>query len=185
VTVASWFIIVGGVMQVAGVIVTFTGAMRTWNEFSPDERLFANEMRHVRSFAYSIHRRFRALINRPVPARVSSVRGGAAIRSSGRGNLTTNYSAIDTDDDISDILKELDHRTRELRGDMNRITSQLFKELPELRQRLDVIEGQLTESVARLERQDRQVATGGIKGILTGLALVGLGVVVQSVSIFV
>jgi hypothetical protein len=106
------------------------------------------------------------------------------IRTGGRGNLTKNYAAIDTDSDVLDILHDLDRRTRELQDEANRISSQLFKTLPELRQRLTNIEKQLTESIARLEHRDRQVATGGIKSILGGLALVAFGVVVQSVSIF-
>ena len=106
------------------------------------------------------------------------------LRFGGRGNLTTNYFAIDPSSDVLDILHDLDRRTRELRDETNRITSRLFKELPELEQRLDSIEKQLTQSVARLENQDRQIAVGGIKAILLGLFLVGFGVVVQTACIF-
>jgi hypothetical protein len=184
VTAANWLILIGGALQVAGVVVTSIGATRTWNEFSPDERLFAEAIRRVQSLASSIYIRLRSLVGKPVPARMSSMGAEPMIRTGGRGNLTKNYAAIDTDSDVLDILHDLDRRTRELQDEANRISSQLFKTLPELRQRLTNIEKQLTESIARLEHRDRQVATGGIKSILGGLALVAFGVVVQSVSIF-
>lgn len=184
-TAASWLILIGGVMQVAGVAVTFTGATRTWNEFSPDERLFADEMRRTRSLVHSIYVRFRAFIRMPLPAHISSVEGEATIRFGGRGNLTISYSAIDPDDDVLNILQDLDRRTRELRDETNRISGKLFKELPELQRRIVAVEKQLAESIASLEHQDRLVATGGIKAVLAGLVLVGAGVVIQSASIFV
>jgi len=115
---------------------------------------------------------------------MSSVGAEPVIKIGGRGHLTTNYATLDEDFDFKESLHLLDDRTRELKAEINRIAARLFEDAPLIERRTAAIEKQLADSIENLERQSRRVATGGIKAILGGLAIVGAGVVVQSLSIY-
>lgn len=184
VTVADWLVIAGGAMQVAGVIITFVGAVRTWNEFS-DERLFDGTLEGLRSVAHTVHVRLRALVGRPMAVRASGRIIGPAVEVSGSGRVSVSYSPLSNESDLNDSVNVLDERTRALRADLSRLSDRLTHEISPLDRRLTSIENELTVSLSRLEEQDRRVATGGIKAVLGGLALVGIGIATQTMTVLV
>ncbi len=182
-TAADLLVLVGGILQVVGVMVTFDGARRSWNEFSPEERLLDDPLRRIRTFVHTIYVRTRALIGRPVPVQLS-VSGGASVTMTGRALLTKSYSSLDSNLDIGNAIEQLDQRTRELADDLNSIRKRLHEQLPETDRRVAQLEKQLLQSVFELKQQDRHIAVSGIKVILAGLVLVGAGISVQTFSIF-
>lgn len=185
-TLADWLVLAGGALQMAGIVVTGAGAVRTWNQFSPDERILDGFLGPLRSTAHSLYVRYMALIGRPIPARMSSTNAGPTFRIDGNGRLAPmNWRPLDIERDLKDLIEELDSRTRAITDDVNRVRTQFIDAFREMKGDLSSIESHLTTQADRLENQDRAIATGGIKAILIGLGLVGVGIFTQSIVVLI
>ena len=56
---AQTALFLAGLLQIGGIVVTFCGAVRTWNTFSPNERILDSTRTRIGRVSATIHRRIK------------------------------------------------------------------------------------------------------------------------------
>lgn len=177
-------ILAGWILQVLGLAATARGAVRTWNEFSPDERILDPARTRIGSASATARRKIRSLLGQPQLSKRTSGGGIDTIGVTSSVTVRKQFGELDSEAEVPAALSELDHRTREIMDRLHDVRDSLTNQHSQLKDRIAALEGDLAVRVADLGQQDRRVAIGGVKTVLWGLAFVATGVSVQTLAAY-
>lgn len=180
-SLSGWMIAIGGVLQVGGLGFTGDGARRTWKEFRPDERLLQPVVNWFRRLWWPVYRIILKLL-RKRPKDVFSHAGPATETSwAGPAFSRVGFPPLGPDKSVTEAIAELDERTRQIETWLLEDRNDVHRRLVEVNQRISTTEQELFTSTNQLQHTVRKLATGGVREIVLGLALSGVGVVLQTV----
>jgi len=176
--VAYLFTVVGFLFQIVGLVVTAIGFRRTWREFAtgpfpPRQWLLVRG----RGFAAWFRR---VILRRPQPHIAGSgiaVGGGGAFIARGR----IGWGPLSGKTARAQIL-ELEQRVKDLANSTFNKTDALEDSVAAVRRDIADVASRLDMAAARLERQTRTVAIGGIVWESFGLLLVVIGLALQAIG---
>ena len=172
---AQTALFLAGLLQIGGIVVTFCGAVRTWNTFSPNERILDSTRTRIGRVSATIHRRIKHH-HRTLEDKIAVT--------DEMGPVRKQFGCLDPEAEVWSALSDLDSRTREIMDLLHDVCNSLTDQQSELKGRLAALERDVVVRVADLEQRDQRVATGGIKTILLGLGFVGMAVFVQTLAVF-
>ncbi len=175
-------ILTGGLLQIVGVAATFRGSIRTWNEFSPDERILDPTRTRIGRALATARRTITSLLGLPQPPHQGAVDFVGTSTLTASGTSREQFGHLDSEAEVRDALSELDRRTREIMDRLHDVRDSLVDDQSALKDRIAALERELVARVADLGTRDQRVAIGGIKTLLWGLALVAAGVGVQTLA---
>ena len=178
----AYLVVVGGTLQAFGVLVTGWGAVQTWNAYRPDEALLAPIISRLTRARARVANRVRKILRLPPRVHVITLGVVAEVETTASVRVSKQYGLLETGANTAAALRELDRRTRETMEKANDLDRVVDEVRSELRAQVEKVK---TESESRDTEQvseTHRVATGGIRGVLWGLALTLLGIVVQTVG---
>ena len=170
---------VGGVLQLAGVIVTGLGAVKTWRQYR-DEPLLDPARSWVDRRINMVINLFRRIVQlkRQVQVRDTGTATEGAYVTSVREPVA--YQPLKRPVDV----EELDLRIRQTRDDLNQFYSEFDTTAQSLRTSINQVRGDMHKQRTAQTEENRVVATGGIRLIIVGLAATAVGIVAQAVGLF-
>ena len=182
-TVGQIVNVLGGFAQLGGIVAASIGATKTWNEFSPNERILDPTRNRVAAAYGRLEvkvRRVLGLQQRPLDVRIGTVCTSVAVASAFQ--VRTQFNELDLELPIEEALRQLDIRSRDMLDRLYSERDQLVAQLGTLRTKIENVETDHTARAERLADQTRHIAIGGIRLALIGLSVTGFGVVLQTIG---
>lgn len=170
----------GGIMQMVGVAVVGYGALRTWHEFAPDESVWQPVTGAIAALVEWVRSRLAIgdrLRRRP---RVTGTLHATARGGAFNARAVIGYAPLAADLDMSEALRQLDQRTRDISNRLAGAEGRLIEEGESIRDEIGRLQDMLDAQVVRLDAKGRRAATGGVRLSLFGGFLVAVGVFVQT-----